>query len=57
MAEQARDELEKRGATIKLVTYEGGHGWHGKRYARIQEGIAWLEEAVAPEPAQPADGD
>jgi predicted esterase len=27
MAERAAKELKKNGATVKLATYEGGHGW------------------------------
>jgi predicted esterase len=42
MAEQAARELKKSGATVKLATYEGGHGWRGNLYGRIREGIEWL---------------
>lgn len=44
MAEQATGDLEKRGAKVKLTTYEGGHGWRGALYDRIREGLKWLEE-------------
>jgi predicted esterase len=44
MAEQAAEELKKRGATVKLATYEGGHGWRGNLYDNIKEGIEWLEK-------------
>jgi hypothetical protein len=44
MAEDARSRLEKAGARAKLVTYEGGHGWHGDFYGRLREGWKWLEE-------------
>jgi predicted esterase len=42
MAEQAARDLQKSGATVKLVTYEGGHGWRAGLYDRIREGIRWL---------------
>jgi predicted esterase len=44
MAEQAVKELEKGGATVKLATYEGGHGWRGNLYGDIREGLEWLEK-------------
>jgi predicted esterase len=44
MAEQAVKDLEKSAATVKLTTYEGGHGWRGGLYADIQEGVSWLEK-------------
>ncbi len=44
MAEQAEKELKKNGATVKLATYEGGHGWRGKLYEEIREGVEWLEK-------------
>lgn len=44
MAEQAAKDLEKSGATVKLATYEGGHGWRGGLYEQIREGVEWLEE-------------
>jgi predicted esterase len=44
MAEQAARELKKSGATVKLATYEGGHGWRGNLYGNIREGIEWLEK-------------
>jgi poly(3-hydroxybutyrate) depolymerase len=43
MAEQAVKDLEKNGAKVKLVTYEGGHGWRGPLYDDIRAGIEWLE--------------
>ena len=42
--ERARDELARHGATTKLVTYAGGHGWHGDVFGMIRDGVAWLEE-------------
>ncbi len=44
MAEQADKELKKNGATVKLVTYDGGHGWRGNLYGNIREGVEWLEK-------------
>jgi predicted esterase len=43
MAEQAAKDLEQHGATVKLATYEGGHGWRGALYNHIREGVQWLE--------------
>jgi predicted esterase len=47
MAEQAAKDLEKNGATVKLATYKGGHGWRGGLYDSIREGIEWLEKNQA----------
>lgn len=44
MAEQAEKELTKAGAKVKLVEYEGGHGWRGPLYDDIRGGIEWLEK-------------
>ena len=44
MAEQAAKDLEKSGATVKLTTYEGGHGWRAGLYDHIREGVQWLEK-------------
>ena len=43
-AEEARDTLRKHGASVKMVTYKGGHGWHGDAFGRIRGGIEWLEK-------------
>ena len=43
-AEKAKASLEKAGARVKLVTYKGGHGWHGNMWQRMTDGITWLEE-------------
>jgi predicted esterase len=48
MAEQAEKELTKSGATVKLATYDGGHGWRGNLYSDIREGVEWLEKNHAP---------
>lgn len=44
MAEQAAKDLEQNGATVKLLTYKGGHGWRGALYDHIREGVQWLEK-------------
>lgn len=44
MAEQAAKDLEQEGAQVKLVTYDGGHGWRGGLYDQMREGIEWLEQ-------------
>jgi predicted esterase len=44
MAEQAAKNLEKSGATVKLATYEGGHGWRAGLYDHIRVGVQWLEK-------------
>jgi predicted esterase len=44
MAVQAAKELKLAGAQVKLVEYEGGHGWRGPLYDNIREGIKWLEK-------------
>ncbi len=44
MAEKAVTELKKSGATVKLATYEGRHGWWGNLYDDIRAGIEWLEK-------------
>jgi predicted esterase len=48
MAEQASKELDKAGAKVKLVDYDGGHGWRGPLYDNISTGIKWLEENATP---------
>jgi predicted esterase len=44
MAEDARDELVKKGAKVEYQTYAGGHGWHGDVFGTIRSGIGWLEK-------------
>lgn len=46
-AEAARDQLRAAGATTKLATYKGGHGWRGGVYQKLRDGMSWLEEQVA----------
>lgn len=43
-AQQAEKVLKKVGAKVKLVTYDGGHGWKGRVYDRISTGIRFLEK-------------
>lgn len=45
--EAARDQLAEHGATTKLVTYEGGHGWRGDVFGNIRAGIEWLMKQAA----------
>jgi len=44
MAQDAEKVLPKAGAKVKLVTYEGGHGWRGPVYDWIRDGVAWLDQ-------------
>ena len=44
MAEEARDQLTKKGATVAYATYDGGHGWKGDVYGMIRKGIGFLEK-------------
>jgi serine/threonine protein kinase/predicted esterase len=44
VASRARDTLTENGAQATLVTYPGGHGWHGDLYGNLRAGIQWLEE-------------
>jgi predicted esterase len=46
MAQQAARELKKNGATVKLQTYKGKHGWSAG-VDQIREGIIWLEKNSA----------
>lgn len=48
MAEQAANDLEKSGAKVKLLTYQGGHGWRAGLYDHIREGVRWLDNNHAP---------
>jgi predicted esterase len=45
MAEEAKQKLEQAGAKVKLVKYDGGHGWTGADiFGNIRAGIRWLEK-------------
>jgi len=48
MAEEAARKLQTNGATVKLATYDGGHGWRGRVYDDIRAGIEWLQNAQSP---------
>ncbi len=48
MARKAEQFLKKAGAKVTLKTYQGGHGWHGNIYGRMNEGIQWLEKNKSP---------
>ncbi len=45
-AEQAKRELSEAGANVRLITYQGGHGWHGPIYARVRDGLSWLVRQI-----------
>jgi predicted esterase len=57
-AEAARDFLASVGAKVELTQYAGGHGWHGKPFEMLSEGVNWLvtstksEQSHALEPAK-----
>lgn len=44
LAKEAERLLGKQGAKVRLVTYDGGHGWHGDVFGRLREGFRWLEK-------------
>jgi len=52
MAKNAHKTLREHGAETKLVTYKGGHGWHGNVFGRIRKGVRWLEVGVRKESRQ-----
>lgn len=41
-AEQAKETLSAAGAKVRLVRYDGGHGWRGNVYGMLREGVEWL---------------
>lgn len=43
MARKAAEVLPQHGAKLKLVTYDGGHGWRGDVFGNIAAGVEWLE--------------
>ncbi len=47
MAKAAERSLQEHGASVRLNTYEGGHGWRGDLYGRIRDGVEWLEKQTA----------
>jgi predicted esterase len=46
MAEQARTDLAQAGARATLMSYDGGHGWHGDIFGSIAAGIDWLDQGA-----------
>ena len=52
MARAARIMLEQNGAKVRLIEYEGGHGWRGNVYGDLRQGLKWLESSGAAESAQ-----
>lgn len=46
MAKNARKKLKENNARVKLVTYEGGHGWRGPVFDNIRKGVNWLEQSA-----------
>jgi predicted esterase len=40
----AEEKLREAGATTTLVTYEGGHGWHGDVFGMLRAGFEWLDK-------------
>lgn len=47
--EAAEKDLTAAGASVKLQTYEGGHGWRGDVFGNIRTGVEWLAAQTAPE--------
>ncbi len=43
MAQQGFQELKEAGAEITMVEYDGGHGWRGNVFGRIQAALTWLD--------------
>jgi len=43
-AQKAEEALKKARAQVRLVTYEGGHGWKGNLWQRMKDGLTFLEE-------------
>ncbi|MHC4601520.1 MAG: alpha/beta hydrolase, partial [Planctomycetota bacterium] len=49
LAELAERLLKENGASVKLMTYAGGHGWRGPLFAHLREGIEWIDERAVEE--------
>lgn len=43
-AEDALKTLKAEGAKVELLSYPGGHGWHGNVYGSLRQGFSWLEK-------------
>jgi predicted esterase len=50
--EDAVETLREGGAATHLETYEGGHGWQGDAFEKIEPGLEWIESNVTVEPAE-----
>jgi predicted esterase len=55
MAQAAQASLERAGAQVTLVDYDGGHGWHGDIFGSIRAGIDWLEKQAPAQQAAPGN--
>ena len=44
MARKAEKDLDRKKGRVKLVEYEGGHGWQGDVYGKMRAGIRYLDE-------------
>lgn len=56
-AQLAEQTLKKHGAKVKLVSYNGGHGWAPNTFYcdRIKKGVQWLKD-LSSKPGGPAGG-
>ena len=41
-AERAQTQLTEAGATVRLESYEGGHGWRGDVWGHLRRGLRWI---------------
>jgi predicted esterase len=48
-AREAERLLQENGAQVRLMSYQGGHGWRDDPFGKMQSGIAWLEAEVPKE--------
>lgn len=48
-AEAARNFLASLGAKVELTQYAGGHGWHGKPFEMLSNGVKWLVSSTQSE--------
>jgi predicted esterase len=53
MVQEAQASLQRAGAHVMLVDYDGGHGWHGDIFGSIRQGIEWLEKQTPAQQAAP----
>jgi predicted esterase len=47
MAKQAQEAIKDNGGSVRLKTYEGGHGWRGDVFGNIRDGVLWMEKQSA----------